>query len=185
MGAQFTKIRLNGTRMIEGSLQNTGGHKGIFIDIFPLDNVPDSPVQYVWRLQLEFWKRLLRHKYGYTIRRQRGLRRIGDLLLGAISPLVAGPYAKRRLHSLMTKFRSRKSKRVVAIGGSYAFNKETLKKEWISNLISMPFENKSFRCFCAIDEYLKHLYGDFMECPPIDQRYNKHPILELAFSGDS
>ena len=35
MGAPFTKIRLNGTRMIEESSKDTGGHKGIFIDIFP------------------------------------------------------------------------------------------------------------------------------------------------------
>ena len=165
MGAPFTKVRLNNTRMVEEYSRATGGHKGIFVDIFPLDDVPDSPAEKMWRLQLEFWKRLLRHKIGYSLRKQRGLRRAGDVMLGAIAPFIPATYAKRRLHSLMTKFRDRRSTRVVAVGGSYSFEKETLRKEWTTTLVRMPFEDRSFWCFQAIDEYVTHLYGDFMEFP--------------------
>ena len=42
MGATFAKVRRNNTVMLEEGSKDTGGHKGISIDIFPFDNVPDG-----------------------------------------------------------------------------------------------------------------------------------------------
>ena len=165
--------------------RDTGGHKGIFIDIFPLYNVPDPPTDTCLAsptrvletpASTQIW---LQHPKAARIASPR--RPVARCNIAACRwPLCEAPIA------LADDEVSRPGKQAGGgLGGSYAFNKETLKKEWIANLIPMPFEDTSFRCFCALDEYLKHLYGNFMECPPIEQRYNKHPILELAFSGDS
>lgn len=39
----FAKVRMNGSVFIEDYLQNLDIHHGIYIDIVPLDNIPDSP----------------------------------------------------------------------------------------------------------------------------------------------
>ena len=44
-GLPFTKIRMNGTKYIERNSKDVNCHLGIFIDIFPFDNVPDNKVQ--------------------------------------------------------------------------------------------------------------------------------------------
>ena len=41
----FTKIRLNGTHIIEEFSKNVDIHNGIFIDVFPYDNVPDGSIR--------------------------------------------------------------------------------------------------------------------------------------------
>ena len=39
----FAKVRRNDTLFVEKDLQNLDIHQGIYIDILPLDNIPDSP----------------------------------------------------------------------------------------------------------------------------------------------
>jgi lipopolysaccharide cholinephosphotransferase len=181
MGAPFAKVRLNNTLMIEASSANTGGHKGISIDIFPFDNVPDSFAEHFWKFQLKFWKRLLRHQTGYTINDLPWHLYVADLPLRLVSQLVSIPWAKRVLHRLMTKFQGQYTERVIAVGGTYDFKKETLNRTWVSNLAPREFEGRDFLCPADLDSYLTHMYGDFMAYPPVEQRHNKHILLELNF----
>src|SRR5690554_5979187 len=51
-GMPFAKIRKNDTRYIEKSSKDVKCHPGIFIDIFPFDNVPNNKVL---RLINEYW----------------------------------------------------------------------------------------------------------------------------------
>lgn len=181
MGASFAKVRLNNTRVLEATSNETGGHKGISIDIFPFDNVPDGVIEYPWKLQLMFWKRLLRHKSGYTIRKLRLPLYLADLPVRAASKLVSLASAKRRMHRLMTRFNDRPAERVLAVGGAYDFTKDMLKRSWLSDRKRFAFEDQSFFCPADIDGYLAHMYGDFMSLPPVEDRTNKHTILELKF----
>lgn len=181
MGAPFAKVRLNNTRMIELASKDTGGHKGISIDIFPFDNVPDGLAEYPWKFQLKFWKRLLRHKTGYTIKKLPMHFYIADLPMRVISGLVSSESAKRRLQRLMTKFLDRSADRVLAVGGAYDFKKDMLKTTWLTDLTRKQFEDRSFFCPKDIDDYLVHMYGDFMTCPPVEHRRSKHNIQDLSF----
>lgn len=181
MGAPFAKVRLNNTRVLEATSKDTGGHKGISVDIFPFDNVPDGIAEIAWKLQLKFWKRVLRHKCGYTIRELPFLAYLADLPPRAVSRLLSVGRAKRKLHRLMTRFSDRDTRRVLAVGGAYDFRKDMLERRWFVDRARRSFEDRSFYCPAKIDEYLAHMYGDFMSLPPIDDRTNKHTIVELKF----
>jgi lipopolysaccharide cholinephosphotransferase len=181
MGASFAKVRMNNTRILEASSNGTGGHKGISIDIFPFDNVPDGLAEFPWKLQLAFWKRLLRHKSGYTMRQLPALLYLADLPVRAASRLTSLERAKRRMHRLMVRYNDRPAERVLAVGGAYDFKKDMLKKRWLSDRTRRQFEDHRFHCPAEIDDYLAHMYGDFMVLPPVEERSNKHCILELKF----
>jgi lipopolysaccharide cholinephosphotransferase len=181
MGAPFAKVRLNNTRVLESTSKDTGGHKGISIDIFPFDNVPDGIAEVVWKLKLKFWKRVLRHKCGYTIRELPLPAYLADLLPRAASRLFSVEHAKREMHRLMTEYIDRPSHRVLAVGGAYDFRKDMLERSWFVDRTRHPFEDRSFYCPTKIDDYLAHMYGDFMSLPPVGDRTNKHTILELKF----
>lgn len=181
MGAPFAKVRLNNTRVVEDSSKGTGGHKGISIDIFPFDNVPDGFAEYPWKLQLKFWKRLLRHQTGYTMRQLPMLFYLADLPMRVVSRLVSKQAAKRRMHRLMTRYRDERTARVLAVGGAYDFNKDMLQRDWLVNVTRRRFEDRSFFCPAEIDAYLAHMYGDFMSLPPLESRRSRHSITDLQF----
>jgi len=181
MGAPFAKVRLNNTRMLEETSKDTGGHKGISIDIFPFDNVPAGLRERSWKLRLLLWKRLLRHKTGYTIRRLPIARRLADMPIRAAASMISTSAAKRQFQRLITRYKDQPSDEVLAVGGAYDFRKDMLKRSWLSDLSHRQFEDREFLTPLQIDDYLKHMYGDFMTLPPVDQRHNKHTILDLNF----
>src|SRR5699024_10475456 len=57
-GMPIAKIRKNNTLYIEKNSANTSAHKGIFIDIFPFDSVPDNK-----------FKRLIQDSNSYILKR--------------------------------------------------------------------------------------------------------------------
>lgn len=181
MGAPFAKVRLNNTRMIEETSKNTGGHKGISIDIFPFDNVPTGFRSRIWKAKLMFWKRLLRHKSGYTMKRPSLARSMPDLVVRAAAGLLTLESAKRKFQREIMRFADQLSDKVLAVGGAYDFDKDMLKRSWLSDLSPRVFEDREFYCPTEIDEYLRHMYGDFMALPPEAARRNKHTLLELTF----
>jgi len=183
MGATFAKVRRNNTVMLEEGSKDTGGHKGISIDIFPFDNVPDGLAALFWKLELRFWKRLLRHQMDYTIKKLPLPLYLADLPARLAARMVSPRMAKRRMHQLMTRFRHRPSDQVLAVGGAYNFKKDMLKVSWLSDVTRQPFEDRHLFCPSAIDDYLSHMYGDFMALPPVEQRSAKHRIRQLEF-GD-
>lgn len=181
MGAPFAKVRRNNTVLLEEASKDTGGHKGIAIDIFPFDNVPQGVVEYLWKLELKFWKRLLRHQTGYTMRKLPLLHSVADLPARIASALIPAEWAKRRMHRVMTRFGQRTGDRVLAVGGAYDFKKDMLKTTWLLDVTRHQFEDRYFFCPTDIDAYLVHMYGDFMAYPPVEQRRSKHRILALEF----
>ena len=185
MGAPFAKVRLNGTRLVEATSMDTGGHKGISIDIFPFDNVPSGFRELPWKLQLLFWKRLLRYKTGYTMRSGSTLRYLADLPIRAAARLISMQSAKRHFQGLITRFNDRPSDRVLAVGGAYDFTRDMLKKTWLTDVTKRRFEDRDFPCPTQIDDYLTHMYGNFMTLPPVAERSNKHTIVDLSFDPDA
>ncbi|QZD89463.1 LicD family protein [Qipengyuania aurantiaca] len=181
--APIAKLRKNGTRMVEMSSKDVGGHKGIFIDIFPLDTVPTSRRELkLFHAQVTFLKRALRHKLSYSTKY------LGfPLVLGDIAAKIfAIPLSAQRLKHMLQRVVKRAShspgNQVIAIAGSYSLQKETLQKRWIRDAKPIAFEGGEFPCPHPIDEYLRHLYGDnFMELPPEQKRKPKHPLKTLEF----
>jgi lipopolysaccharide cholinephosphotransferase len=56
----------------------------------------------------------------------------------------------------------------------YSLEKESIKSEWVKELIRVPFEDGEFPIVKNYDAYLTHLYGDYMTPPPIDKRVAEH-----------
>lgn len=56
----------------------------------------------------------------------------------------------------------------------YSYEKEILKREWFDDYIIMPFEELNVRVPIGYDSYLKHVYGDYMQLPPVEKRVTRH-----------
>ncbi len=180
-GLPFTKIRINNTKYIEKNSCNSKGHQGIFIDIFPFDNVPTSNIyKSLHSTKTYILKRLLLCKSGYQLWEEEQLvKMVVYKFIKFITLFISTNKIKKLIEKELKKYNSIDTEYVVALGGSYGYDKETIKKEWLSNLAYDEFEGYNFLVPKDYDKYLTHFYGDYMTPPPEDKRYNRHGIVEI------
>lgn len=182
----FAKIRLNGTKYIEYNSRNVDIHKGIYIDVFPYDRIPDNNLRrIIQKYKSKFYWHLLlnKSKYEYVSEKQY-VKRLMCGLLKKIATIYSYKNLHDRFYKIMVKYNQTSTKKVVTFGGASSFEKESLEYEWIKEVIEKSFENTTFFIPKSWDEYLVHFYGDYMTPPPIDKRYEGHNIIECNFGNE-
>jgi lipopolysaccharide cholinephosphotransferase len=185
----FIKLRLNGTKLLEGFSANVETHQGIYIDIFPFDNVPDNFIQkYFQRKRFWFYRNLLWVKCGYG--NQDRKKELGFKLAKYISCLFTKQYLKNTKKKIITAYNDKMSEYVVSGDGTYGLEKETIRKEWIESQAIYSFEDELFMGIKDYDAYLTHIYGDYMQPPPVEKRNHHNRLLidygdYLEFRGNN
>ena len=162
---------------MEHSAKNTDTHKGIFVDVFPLDYLPDD------RAVVEKTARKLGllvkiHKFGLGYlptdpnnRRQYYLSKV----MGAVGRLIPKSYMRKKIIREATRYNGDENVRcLAALAGSGNHYKCLIDEKWIENIITVPFESEMMPVPAGYDEILTSLYGDYMQLPPVEQRVYKH-----------
>ena len=178
----YGKIRLKGTHIVETFSENTSSMNGIFVDIFPFDNAPDSPRERKRQAQWYFiCKRLLWIKKGFgkSIRKESAKQALKYDLFFILAQLIPYESLKKFYKNRQQKY-NRKKTTCVVTDGAYGYTKEILKREWVDNLESVKFENEKFLSYRDSVEYLRYFYGDYMELPPEEKRTG-HSVLNIDF----
>lgn len=188
MPLPYAKVRLNGTVLREFSSRNCSWHAGIFVDVFPFDGVPaNRVVRNMHKGLLFFFSRTLLWKCGFDL-----LGVNHSLLKGFVYRCVIRPAAAlmprtfqvRVLDRLARMFSRSPREQVMATGGAYGYDRETVAREWIDDVTELDFCNTKFSGPARWHDYLKNLYRDYMKLPPVDSRYNRHSIVEIDFGKD-
>lgn len=175
----FAKLRLKGTRIVESVSENASADQGIFVDIFPFDNVPDKKWQSTLHEKERYiWKNILAVKLGYKngMHRSKAL----QVILKAVASVLPYQFILSRKNKAFTRYNKKKSENIVTAEGSYRYKKETIPGRYVEKLVNLPFEEMEFPAFACYEEYLTGMYGDYMKLPPADKR-NKHAIQEVDF----
>ncbi len=185
MPLPYAKVRLNGTVLREAGSRDCPWNAGIFIDVFPFDGVPASSVQ----RQL--------HKGGLSILGRMLLVKCGfDPAAGNVSVLKKFTYRAviqplswvvprgiqvRALDTLARLFSDRETVAVMATGGAYGYDRETIPRDWLVETVPLNFCDEPFSCPSRWHDYLVNLYRDYMQLPPVESRNNRHGIVEIDF----
>lgn len=175
----FAKLRLNGTKVYEAFSSEVNIHQGIYIDIFPMDAVPDHPiktaVQYrsFWLVRTLLW---IKCGYGEQAHKTRLLYKAARQLTKPLSI----DFLKKLKHRIITCCMGEKTRRIVTSDGTYGLKQETLDAKWTENIRDYPFEDRVYPGIADYDEYLSYLYGDYRKLPPKEQQ-NHHLRLEVDF----
>lgn len=175
----FAKLRLTGTKVIEGFSKDSGTNQGIYIDIFPIDAVPDNKLQKRSQFR-KFWfyRNLLWVKCGYGSEARK--RSFSYKAAKCLSMLFSIDTLKKRKRKTIVKYNHQTTRYVVTSDGNYGLEKETLLSEWITDLAEYAFEDRSYPGIRDYHAYLSYFYGDFMQLPPEEKR-NHHNRLEVDF----
>lgn len=182
-GLPFAKIRKNGTKYIEKNSKNVKCHPGIFIDIFPFDNVPNNKMlRSTHEYWLKFYQYLILELCKYNISFNfTGIKGIIYTLLKKRFKGLGVKELKMKYEAVSKRYNRKPTEYIVAVGGSYGYKKETIKLAWVSQIDELEFEGHLFKVPKGYKEYLSYFYGDYMTPPSVDKRYNRHGIIEIKF----
>jgi len=179
----LAKLRQNGTKFVEQNSSRVNLHDGIFIDIFPLDNVPAGAIAQKWHAAAAYvLRRVLLVKSGYELWGERDyLKKYTYRLLNLATLPFSLRYIKDVLGRVMTKYRDAPGEFVVAIGGAYGYKKESIRRVWVENVHEVDFDGEQLFAPVSSHDYLSYFYGDYMTPPPEGSRYNRHGMLSIEF----
>lgn len=150
---------------------------GIFIDIFPIDYLPDDAQER--RRFLTAMKQKQQDLNFYSMRTYNKATKYYKKVLKSVLFLPKFVYFRLTKSErddktwLVNQMSSYDHTETVGFTGSqYAPEKEFFPVEWFSQYARLTFENRSFSVIAGYDGYLKQLYGDYMEMPPVALRVN-------------
>lgn len=182
-GLGFAKIRLNGSMFVEDTIKDIDMHKGIFIDIFPFDNMPDDERLHRrhWRSVI-FYRTLLFTKCGYRHwDKKLSKQMIRNMLIIFTKPLCK-EWLLRKIEATEMKYNNVNTKNIINLEGAYGY-KEYLPKLCVTQIQTELFEGYEFSIPSQPEILLTNMYHDYMQLPPENKRTNRHGITKISF-GD-
>lgn len=178
----FGKVILKDTIAVQKSLEKTKYKKGIFVDIFPFDNIPNEKKLRNRQEKTNYLlMKMLARKAKVEIEDKKNIKkRMGFFLVDLIVPFISSEYLIKELNTNMTRYRNICTEYVCNIGGYWGYSKGTMKRKYFDEYIYVPFENIELPIIKSYDPYLKQMYGDYMELPPAEKRHS-HSFKKLDF----
>ena len=176
------KVRKNNTVFDEKNIAHIDCHKGIFVDIFPLDNAPNMNSKEQLRRTrkikaistLIYRKSKLNIKYSFKSK-----------ILASCLFFVSVKTLKKYQLKLMTKFNNEKCDYYINYGSNYDTVKQTMLKSKYEPSCEVEFEGKRYKTLGEYKYFLERIYGaDYMQLPPEEKRATHMP-LRISFDTTS
>lgn len=159
----FTKLRKNGTACIERYVpKDPKVHQGVYIDIFPCDNLYDNAV--LRKTQFLASKIVIAKSLdarGYLTDSVKKKLFIAFCRMLPKKPFVSFAQQRGRDNSKMVH---------TFFGASSKYGKSVFPRKWFTETVKLSFEDGSYPVSAYYDELLTKLYGDYMTPTPESQR---------------
>ncbi len=186
----YGKIRRKGTQFVREHQEHMPYFQGVFLDVFPLDEVP---VSYAGR---RFWdaRCYMIRKFLWARAGRRADKRAFRRAVYALMDLVPEKTVLAAYHRLIERSRmitekeerpgKQDRRRCVRIlmfpaprgAGGYL-------RSWYAHRKIYEFEDGSFYGIRDADAYLRFKFGDYMRLPPAEERKN-HPVSRLELLSE-
>lgn len=151
---------------------------GVFIDIYPYDglgNTRDEAISFGLkgdRLSSFCYQATRRHFAIETTTST--VRKILKYPVFLVSKLIGKDFFQDRLEKLARVKAYDSSEYVGCIVWLSGGERDIFARRWFDETIMVPFEKYQFRVPKAYDEVLRHVYGDYMQLPPEEDRIGHH-----------
>lgn len=176
----FAKVQLTGTHIIENFSKDVEVRHGIFADIFPYDNLPDTFRKQRWMLwKNRLLKNLLWIKCGYGTAEHK--KKLSYKVLKILGIPFSVKFMKKKRYALITKNNEKETK--MCFTSDYP--KSAIENKWFTKPADYEFESETFKGFEKYDDFLKLLYGDYMQLPDEKDRVvHSHSKIDFGPYGE-
>ena len=185
-----THLVKKGTRFVAPAFQDIDCPFGIFLDIFPMDNIADEPKalkRQAWTAW--FWNKLLilrctSHPYldltGWKRRLVYGICAVGHYGLRFLH--ISRSFLRKRCEKACRKYEKQDTRRVAFLPDTNPFW-NIMNKKNMYPLQMLEFEGIKMAFPKDLDKFLRIQYGDYMVLPPVEKR-KTHCPFELDFGEE-
>ena len=169
----YGKLRRRGTEFVRLNQEHMPYEQGIFIDIFPYDNVPDNIIsRQIHCFKCFFYRKAFWSPVGKNI--ANGFQRLVYTFLSKIPA--------QRLYKSFDRFvektNQRESEWIRILTFPTPTRNHGYRRKWAAGIRDFTFEGFQLRGVMEYDEYLTFKYGDYLTFPPENER-KTHPISRL------
>ena len=178
MGNIMTTITDNRTTVIRPWQEGKDGHKGVMMDVLPLDGCAPKGIkrniQMLWSMIFSLYcSKMVPVNHGKMI----------SFISRTLLFLVPGNSLKYKLwkfaENQMSKYKIENSKFITELCAGPHYMKNEYPKEIFSSVIYKNFEGHLMPLPGGYDSYLKIAFGDYMKLPPKENRIPHHDIIFL------
>lgn len=169
---EFSKIRLKGTILHEPEDEYaTDEMHGIYLDVFCMENVPDS--NFLARLQYVLYKYYLCYQLGMRKYSHTTLKKKAMIALSLPLRMKA---IRKPVLDFIYRFNNKKTGRLGFYCGRTRFRNAITSRRIFGTPKYVPFEDTMLPVPEYYHEYLTQMFGDYMKLPPVEQRVGLHLI---------
>lgn len=175
----FGKVRKRNTVYVEAKCARLP-ENGVYIDVFPLDTAPDTregSVQLQKKLIQLYRLKLMKCRYTPWKEEDRIIwkKRIGYLPYQLAAAFLSQKQLVNAYESLVRAVpEGEHCYEQCAAPRCYFFE-----KKWFRDRADYPFVDGRFAGPRDFDTVLTEYYGDYMTLPPVEERENRHQIMEI------
>lgn len=176
----ITKIRLNGTVFLEGSVKNYNMHHGVFIDIFPLDRIKDKNEKMLdFRSALSKKIMILKSIRNGHFKHKNKYKKNIAILMRPFTFLLPLKFYNKVIDFIYGYQNSKDCRYVTNFSSQYGWRKQTFPIEVYGEGTYLEFEGHQFMAPAKWEAVLKSLYGDYMKLPPEEKRNSGHDVVQI------
>lgn len=148
------------------------------VDLFVFDPVPPNAIEAKLKVfALQTLQGMLKDKIDYS----RFSLKNKCLLFGTW--LLGRPFSfayKRKLYDRVSLWKGHGNYSKINVYNTWfdQMSKLAFDKDLTDSYVSLDFEGRKYMAFEKYDHYLTHLYGDYMQLPPEEERVQRHSNVE-------
>ena len=171
----LSRVCIKGTYYYNERTKDKDINHCAYIDLFPLDNVPNS-LFFRW-LQHTIYYILHLIIASHTLRFKKKLSKIFFGIVKMMTCIVPLRKFQEMRDKTMSRYKNKEVNSVCSLASKYNYKKQTMPIAFYGIPKLMQFEDSEFNCPTLASDYLTHLYGsDFMKLPQESKRVKPHPI---------
>lgn len=168
--APFAKLVDLNTRVVSRT-SNSNIELNVWIDIFPVDGLPEKidTVKNIYN-RCYFYRGMLDLCDSKCVNDKNIVKRILKLILKPIALMIGSHWFVNKLETIAMQYEYDTSKYVGAVTwGLYGVDERMLKSEFDKS-VEVDFEGYKFPAFSCWNSYLRGLYKNYMQLPPVEKR---------------
>lgn len=170
----FARLRKNNTVYNRAGQEHLNYHKGLFIDIFPLDNLSENKIKQKLTVYMcVVCKKALWAPVGVIYGKNTLHRAVFKFL---------NFFPRKMFISIYEFFAIKFNKKETSIIISHNVHGTIYEKDWYKNIVELEFEGYRFKAPENYHQILEASYGDYMELPPENEREGHHYVSYIKFS---
>lgn len=174
----YARILKKGTYFARQNQEMLTMQRGIFVDVFPCDGMPENRISKSIYNSICFWGRKILYSPVGAVHEKNKLKRFGYKLLRKLPATVGFSL----FDYLIEKYRDKETKLVRTLGWNGKEENKGFLREWFYESCELPFETIQIKAPVDYDGFLTFMFGkDYMVPPPEEKRVPKHTATYIKF----